>query len=121
MHDSLGPVCICSLIEINSTHSDDIQHETIGFARIRARAPAQHLLVQRRTLGGPRHNNAVHRGLVKAFRKDGTIGDHARLARVQPVEDGPAGGQRGGPIQGFRRNASGSSPAAMAPLLTRTH
>ena len=90
------------------THPDDIQHETIGFTRIRAGAPAQHLLVQRRTLGGPRHNNAVHGGLVKAFGEDGTVGDHARGARVQPLEDGPAGGERGGPIQGLRGNAGGT-------------
>ena len=83
------------------THPDDIQHETIGFARIRAGAPTEHLLVQRRTLGGPRHNNAVHRGLVKAFREDRTVGDHARLPRVQALEDGAAGGERRGAIQRF--------------------
>ena len=83
------------------THPDDIQHQTIGFARIRAGAPAQHLLVQRRTLGGPRHNNAVHRGLVKPFGEDGTVGHDARRARVQPVEDGAAGGERRGAIQGL--------------------
>ena len=64
------------------THPDDIQHQTIGFPRIRAGTPAEHLLVQRRTLRGPRHNNAIHRGLIKPFGKDGTIRDHARLSRV---------------------------------------
>ena len=86
-------------------HPDDIEHQTIGFARIRAGAPSQHLLVQRRTLGGPRHDNAVHGGLVKPFGEDRTVGDHARGARVQPLEDGPAGGEWGGAIQGFRGNA----------------
>jgi hypothetical protein len=90
------------------THPDDIEHETIRFARIRAGTPAQHLLVQRRTLGRPRHNNAVDRGLVKAFGEHGTIGDHACGARVQPVEDGPAGGERGGAIEGLRSNAGGT-------------
>ena len=83
------------------THSDDIQHETIRFARIRPGAAAEHLLIQRCTLGGPRHNNAVHGGLIEAFREDGTIGDHARLARVQALEDGSAGGERRGPIEGL--------------------
>jgi hypothetical protein len=49
--------------------------------------PAQHLLVQRCTLGGPRHDNAVHRGLVKAFGEDRTVGDHACLAGVQALEE----------------------------------
>ena len=90
------------------THSDDIQHETIGFSRIGPGAPAQHLLVQRRTLRGPRHDDAVHRGLVKAFGEHRTVGDHARGARVQPLEDGPAGGEWRGPIQGLGGNACGT-------------
>src|SRR5262249_50725568 len=67
------------------THPDDIQHETIGFSRIGPGTSAQHLLVQRRTLGGPRHNNAVDGGLVKAFREDRTVGNHAGCSRVSAV------------------------------------
>ena len=39
--------------------------------------------------------------------EDRAVGDHARGARVQPLEDGPAGGERGGAIQGLRGNAGG--------------
>ena len=91
----------------SGTHPDDIEHETVGFARIGPGAPAEHLLIERRTLGGPRDDNAVHRGLVKAFGEDGTVGDHAGRAGVQPLEDGPAGGERGGAIQGLGGDAGG--------------
>ena len=85
-------------------HPDDIEHETVGFAGIRPGAAAEHLLIERCTLGRAGDDNAVHRGLVKAFGEDRTVGHDTSLAGVQALEDGPAGGERGGPIQGLGRN-----------------
>ena len=89
------------------THPDDIEHQTVGLARIRPGATAEHLLIEHRALRGPCDDDAIDRRFVKAFREDGAVRDHARRARVQALEDSAAGGERGGAIEGLRGNAGG--------------
>ena len=98
---------VAAVCRVWCVHPDDIQHETIGFTGY-VPVPRPASVGTAAHSRWPRHNNAVHGGLVKAFGEDGTVGDHARGARVQPLEDGPAGGERGGPIQGLRGNAGGT-------------
>ena len=92
------------LERVTGTDPHDIEDETIAFARIGARAAPEHLLIQRPAAGGTRHDDAVHRGLIKAFGEHRTVGHHTRLARVQALQDGAALGKGRAAVQGFGRD-----------------
>ena len=87
------------------TDPDDIEEQAVGLARIGARPPPEHLLVQGQALGRAGHDDAIDGGFVKAFGEHGTVGHHPRGAGVQALEDGPAGRQRRGGVQGLRRES----------------
>ena len=88
------------------THPDDIQHETVGFTRIRAGAPAQHLLVQRRALCGPR---AMMFQSTEGSSKPSVSTAQLATTRVAPVCNrwrmARRGGDRRRPIERFGGDA----------------
>ena len=86
------------------TDPDHIEEQAVRLARIGARPPPQHLLVQGQALGRAGHDDAIDGGFVKAFGEHGTVRHHPRGAGVQALEDGAAGRQRGGGVQGLRRD-----------------
>ena len=90
---------------VTGAHPDDIEEQTIGFAGIGPGAAAEHLLIEQGALGGARDDDTIDGGFIKAFGEHGTVGHDARFARVQPLEDGAAGRQRRGAIQGLGRDA----------------
>ena len=63
------------------------------------------MLIERQALRRASHDDAVNRGLVKAFREHGAVSHDARRPSVQPLEDGPAGRERCRPIQGLGGDA----------------